>query len=311
MELRARAILVLVAAVVLALSLEACSGTTSETAKPVVLQSEALPTPTADEVRVVAAGDVECEPGGAVTPVTCQSASTAKLIKALAPAYVLGLGDLQYETGAPAAFNSAFDKTWGQFRRIIKPVPGNHEYGTPAAAGYAAYFSDAAPEYYAWNLAGWRFYMLDSECDQIDCTAEATWLDADLSAHPTKCSAIAMHYPRFSSGPHHSQASVEPLWQVAAAHHVDLALAGHDHDYERFAPLSPDGIADDVNGIREFVVGTGGKSLYAEHAVVSGSQAFLNGHFGVLALGLRPTGYSWNFVDTSGTSQDSGSATCH
>ena len=250
MKLRARAILVLVAAVVLALSLEACSGTTSETAKPVVLQSEALPTPTPDEVRVVAAGDVECEPGGAVTPVTCQSARTAELIKALAPAYVLGLGDLQYETGAPAAFNSAFDKTWGQFRRIIKPVPGNHEYGTPAAAGYAAYFSDAAPEYYAWNVAGWRFYMLDSECDQIDCTAEgdlarrrSVGASDEVLGYRDATTHGSPRVPTIRRRPS------SPSGRWPRAHHVDLALAGHDHDYERFAPLSPDGIADDVNGI--------------------------------------------------------------
>ena len=262
-------------------------------------------------IRIAMAGDVQCAPGEAETETTCQSARTAELIKTIAPANVLGLGDLQYESGSAEDFDAAFDGTWGQFRPILKPVPGNHEYVTQGAAGYASYFSDAAPEYYAWDVAGWRFYMLDSECDQIDCAAEADWLDADLTAHQTACSAIAMHYPRFSSGPHHSQRMVEPLWQVAYAHQVDVALAGHDHDYERFAPLAPDGAADDANGIREFVVGTGGKSLYPQHGTVRGSEFFESKDFGVLVLDLDTSGFAWSFLDTGGKSLDSGSAQCH
>jgi acid phosphatase type 7 len=276
---------------------------------PIVLGSSAVHQ-RAGGTTVVAAGDIQCPPGEKVTPTTCQSARTASLITAIGPTNVIALGDLQYGSGKLADFQSEFTKTWGQFDSIMKTTPGNHEYVTPHAAGYSEYFSDPAPEYYAWQVAGWRIYLLDSECDQIDCAAEARWLAADLTAHPTKCSAIAMHFPRFSSGPHHSQLSVKPLWDVAYAHQVDLALAGHDHDYERFAPLDPAG-QDDPMGVREFVVGTGGKSFYGKHGTVPGSQYFQSTHFGVLQLSLAKEGFDWSFIDTDGRSLDSGSTPCH
>ena len=42
---------------------------------------------------------------------------------------------------------------------------------------------------------------------------------------------------------------------------VDVMLVGHNHIYHRWAPQSADGTAD-VNGIRQFTIGTGGRSLY-------------------------------------------------
>lgn len=237
------------------------------------------------------------------------------LVTSLDPSFVLGLGDLQYETGTKADFDAAFAKTWGQFGDILKPVPGNHEYGTREAAGYTSYFSEQgsaqAPTHYAWDVAGWRMYMLDSECDKIDCGQQERWFAQDLAAHPNQCTAMAMHYPRFSSGPHHSQVSVQPLWQVAYDHDVDIALAGHDHDYERFSPLGPQGKLDPERGIMEFVVGTGGKSLYSQKAVVPGSEFFQSTDFGVLSLDITQTAYSWQFVDISGKVLDSGSSNCH
>ena len=47
---------------------------------------------------------------------------------------------------------------------------------------------------------------------------------------------------------------------------ADLVLVGHDHDYERFAPQNARGGRDLARGMREFVVGTGGRSLQEVHA---------------------------------------------
>jgi acid phosphatase type 7 len=89
-------------------------------------------------------------------------------------------------------------------------------------------------------------------------------------------------------------------------------LSGHDHDYERFAPLAPNGAADQVRGVRQMVVGTGGKNHYAFATLVAGSEVRNADTYGVLFLTLRASGYSWEFVPEPGrTFTDSGSATCH
>jgi hypothetical protein len=152
--------------------------------------------------------------------------------------------------------------------------------------------------------------MLDSNCAKIDCSAEQEWLSADLADNPRRCSAISMHHPRYSSGRHHSDESMSGFWQSAYDHHVDLALAGHDHDYERFAPMDADGNVAPGRGITSFVSGTGGKSLYERHGEVTGSVFFQSTEFGVLDLTLGPTSFSWRFLDTDRNVLDHGSAPC-
>jgi hypothetical protein len=91
---------------------------------------------------------------------------------------------------------------------------------------------------------------------------------------------------------------------------AELVLHGHIHSYERFAPLTPDGVVDTARGIREFVVGTGGSGLYDFNAVPRvGSQKRLK-TWGVLKLTLWPTRYKWQFIDTTGAVLDRGKATC-
>ena len=82
-------------------------------------------------------------------------------------------------------------------------------------------------------------------------------------------------------------------------------LNGHDHDYERFAPLSADGQLD-TNGVREFIAGTGGESHYKFHLPATGSQLRIANTFGVLRLALEPGAYEWRFVSTSGATLDAG-----
>ena len=91
-----------------------------------------------------------------------------------------------------------------------------------------------------------------------------------------------------------------------------MVVDGHDHDYERFAPQNADGVADSARGIREFVVGTGGKSLYPFAGRAANSEVRNATTFGILKLTLRANGYDWRFVPVAGsTFTDSGSAFCH
>lgn len=264
---------------------------------------------------LVAAGDIACTPGAPVTPTTCRQAYTAKVARAQKPDRVLALGDLQYPKGSYSDFVNSYATSWGTLRSITFPVVGNHEYQTAGAAGYYRYFAGrqpGSPGYYRRSLNGWQIYVLNSNCDKISCATQRTWLTKEIAAHPSRCAIIATHHPRFSSGGEHGSAAfMKPFWDIAYRYGVDVALSGHDHDYERFAPLDPSGKRDDAQGIRQFVSGAGGKSHYARGALVPGSQKFLATPFGVLKMTLRPTSYSWAFIGTGGRTLDSGTSACH
>ncbi len=225
---------------------------------------------------------------------------------------MLALGDTQYETGAYADYLQSYDPTWGAFKQRTFPVVGNHEYRTPGAQGFFSYFGERVPgprAWYASNIGAWRIYVLNSNCDQVDCDAQVQWLKEDLVAHPRRCSLAAMHHPRFSSGPHGNSVWAARFWPALDKHQADLVLAGHDHDYERFAPKHNSG-AVAANGLRSFVVGTGGKTLYSFETIEPGSRFRYNRSAGVLFLTLRDEGYTWRYRTVGGTLLDSGTANC-
>ena len=294
-------------------------------ASAAVLVSIAPVTAATDPV-IAAAGDIACPAAGASAEAddlggaVCHQAATAKLIEALRPAAVLTLGDEQYPDGTLEQFDSSYEKTWGAFKSITHPAPGNHEYHTAHAAGYFGYFGhaagDEAASYYSFELGGWHLIALDANCDAIGgCgqqSAEVQWLRKDLAAHHAACTLAFWHQPRFSSAKHHSDPAYDAFWRELYAAHADVVLNGHDHDYERFAPQTPDAKADSAGGITEFVVGTGGRSHYPFTAVEPNSVIRDTKTFGVLALTLHPQGFDWRFIPEAGaTFTDSGSARCH
>ena len=262
--------------------------------------------------KVVAVGDIACPPGWRVTRKQCRHRKTAKAAIALSPNRVIALGDLQYQKGRFRAFKRSYGKSWGRLRPITDPVPGNHEYYTRGARGYYRYFRNrqpGPPGWYRRELNGWQLYLLNSNCKKVDCRAQKAWLRAEMAANPATCSLIAMHAPRFSSGQHGGTKRMQGFWRIAYEHHTDIALAGHDHNYERFAPLSPAGAIEPTRGIQGFVSGAGGKSLYPRKSAAPGSQRFI-AKFGILELTLRPDSYSWRFLGPRLGVRDSGSASC-
>ena len=203
--------------------------------------ASAYAVPGSSSVRVVAVGDIACPPGREVTDTRCQQDRVGELAKSLKPDLVLTLGDQQYDTGTKDDYMASYDKVWGSLWDITRPAPGNHEYYDEDAAGYYDYFEGrqpGPPGYYRVTANSWNIYVLNSNCSKIDCAAEEDWLDREMAAHPSRCSLITMHHPRFSSGKEHGNtAGVKGLWRKAFEHRTDIALAGHDHDYERFARL--------------------------------------------------------------------------
>jgi hypothetical protein len=245
--------------------------------------------------------------------------ATAKLLEAN-PGTVMALGDLAYPDGTAENFK-CYDQTWGRVKARTRPAVGNHEFHSSGASYYFQYFGTAAGDpktgYYSYELGTWHVVVLNSECKEVGgCGAgspQEKWLRADLAAHPAGCTLAYFHKPRFSSGLNHGDdLEVAPLWQALYDANAELVLNGHDHDYERFAPQDPNGKADPQRGIREFVVGTGGKSHREFGPAKPNSEVRNHDAYGVLKLTLKPTGYDWQFLPESGKSfTDSGSGNCH
>jgi len=264
---------------------------------------------------IAAAGDIACD-SSTRGSTTCHQAATADLLTAGNFTAVLALGDNQYPSGALAAFKAYYDPTWGRVRAKTYPAPGNHEYQTSGAAGYFSYFGDrAGPSgrgYYSFNVGSWHLISLNSEISTAAGSAQQAWLKSDLAANSRRCTLAYWHKPLFSSGPHGNNPSVKPLWDTLYAAGTDVVLAGHDHDYERFAPQTSSGSADATRGIREFVVGTGGREHYRISSTKPNSQVHNTDTFGVLRLTLHTGSYDWRFVpEAAKTFTDSGTGSCH
>jgi 3',5'-cyclic AMP phosphodiesterase CpdA len=237
------------------------------------------------------------------------------------PGTVLTLGDTVYDDGSTEQFTRCYLPSWGRFRDRTRPVPGNHDYQTAGAGGYHGFFGPRAGPpgtgWYSFDLGQWHLVALNSNCAAVGgCqpgSRQERWLRADLNAHPARCTLAFWHHPRFSSGTTHgSDPAVGGLWLALYQAGADVVLTGHEHNYERFAPLDPSGRVDPATGVREFVVGTGGESHYPLGSPLPGSQARDSGTFGVLRLQLRPLGYDWRFLPAQGGSfKDSGTGACH
>ena len=245
--------------------------------------------------------------------------ATAALLSDL-PGFVFTAGDNAYGQGAPAQFANCYDPGWGAQRERTFPALGNHDAETAGAAGYFGYFGARAGDpragWYALDLASWRLIVLNSTCaDARGCgkdTDQGRWLEAELEEHPTDCTLAIWHHPRYSSGFHGDDVAVQPFWEALHAAGADVVVNGHDHDYERFAPMAPDGSEDRTRGLRQFIVGTGGVPLREFEAPKPNSELRLAVTHGVIAFTLEDGGYEWSWIPVDGGEvTDRGSATCH
>jgi uncharacterized protein YjdB len=264
------------------------------------------PPPGSGEV-LVGAGDIaDCGPG---------AEQTAQLLDGI-PGTVFTVGDNAYPSGSDADYANCFDPTWGRHKSRIWPCPGNKEYSTPGAAGYFRYFgSRAGPVglgYYSFDLGDWHIVSLNSGVAMTVGSPQEQWLRADLAANSRDCILAIWHHPRFSAGPAHTMGRSAAVFQALYEAGAEVVVVGHDHNYQRFAPQSPDGQLDLQHGIREFVVGTGGAPRDTVLMPAANTEASDFGTWGVLELTLGPGTYSWQFVPVAGGSfTDSGSGTCH
>ncbi|HEY9824761.1 MAG TPA: metallophosphoesterase, partial [Stenomitos sp.] len=240
--------------------------------------------------------------------------ATAKLINSI-PGTVFTTGDNAYPRGTTEEFQKCYEPTWGAFKSRTYPTPGNHDYYSPEAAPYYAYFGDRAGSanqgYYSYTLGKWHIVALNSNIDAQAGSPQQQWLKADLAANRAACTLAYWHHPVFSSGVHGNDPKMKDIWQTLYDAGVDVVVNGHEHNYERFAPQTPSGKADPKRGIRQFVVGTGGAELRAIAEKQPQSEVWNSDTFGVIKFTLRDKSYDWEFLPIEGQSfTDKGSASC-
>jgi hypothetical protein len=264
--------------------------------------------PPAERTSIVAAGDIaSCFWRG--------DEATARLVDGIG-GIVAPLGDNVYPDGSDREYRQCYDRSWGRHLARTRPAVGNHEYKTKDAGGYFRYFgARAGPPgkgWYSYQHDGWHVVVLNSDEPLERGTEQLNWLVADLRAHPTRCTLAYFHHPRWSSGRHGGRERVTDAYRAMYDAGVDVVLGGHDHHYERFAPLDPLGRLDRERGIRQFVVGTGGAPSYRLRERVHHSEAIAAHVRGVLRLVFHPDSYEWEFVPVPGrTFTDAGRASCH
>lgn len=257
---------------------------------------------------LVGAGDIaSCE--------RADDEATARILDTI-PGMVFTAGDNAYGDGTRREFSRCYGPSWGRHKARTRPAPGNHDYHSRGARPYYEYFgANAGPAgrgYYSYDLGPWHIVSLNSEADMKLGSAQNRWLREDLAATTRRCVLAYWHHPRFSSSSAHgSQKETAPLFQALYDAGAEVVIAGHDHTYERFAKLAPDGSADPARGVRQFVAGTGGASAYDFGPPLPNSEVRYNATPGVIKFTLLPDRYEWEFIPVSGTFRDAGTAACH
>ena len=294
--------------------LQACGGTSVVPVTPVTPDvtpaaplSAPTPVPPASSLLVqnnvlVGAGDIDdCGPG---------AEQTAALLDGIAGT-VFTAGDNAYNTGTLQEYMTCYDKRWGRHKLRTRPAPGNHEYES-GGSGYFAYYGDAAGPpgvgYYSYEVGEWLILSLNSSAGVGQNSEQMRWLRQTLGVTRHRCIGAYWHEPFVSSGASRCTGRMRYIWALLQQYGADWVVAGHDHFYERFAPVDERGVAS-ATGIRSFVAGTGGAALQSAAAINPASQ-FRARIWGVLKLTLDPGSYDWQFVSVSPGFGDRGHQSC-
>jgi acid phosphatase type 7 len=280
---------------------------------------------------IAAAGDIACGPAnpnynaGAGTAGACQQRATANLLATRPLDAILPLGDLQYDDPSLSGFLTSYDPTWGRWRQISHPIVGNHEYDNQLGGqGYWDYWNGTGANkgpagvrgrgWYSFDLGSWHLVALNSNCDIVSCrrhSRQMKWLRRDMRKHKGHCVLAYMHHPKFSSGLYEEHQSTGAIWKLLFRRGADVILTGHDHIYERFAPIGPSGRLRGRRGITEFTAGTGGYVPFSIASPRAANSRFASASFGVLFMRLAQRSFHWSLVDIGGATLDEGDQACH
>lgn len=256
-------------------------------------------------VTVIAAGDIAMCGRPSV-------AQVASLVSTL-PGHLVLAGDIAYFQGTAEQFRDCFNPSWGGFRPRWHPVPGNHEHESPGAGPYFAYFGDAAGPpgrgYYSFAAGDWLILMLDSNIPATTGSPQYEFVRRELQAQTTPCTMAVWHHPLFTSGPSEGSRAMRDIWALLETSRAEVIVNGHDHLYERFARQRWDGTDDPINGVRQFIVGTGGADLYNFVRNARNSEERIM-RYGVARYTLGPAQVEWAFIGLDGAVLDRGLDTC-
>jgi acid phosphatase type 7 len=295
-----------------------------------------------------AVGDMACDtsdPGfkaGLGTATSCAELRTSDAMMAdTSIDQILALGDYQYDCGDLADYQASYDPTWGRLDYLMHPVAGNHEYqtgtdvfGAPCPTtnstaqnyfNHFAAFNDSAHQatngHYSFDLGSWHIIALNANCSNTGvggCGAtspQTIWLKKDLASTTQPCILAYWHQPLFTGIGTGKVVKYQPWWKALSAVHADVVLNGHVHNYQRFPPLDPSGGLDPLNGITEYIVGTGGEKQVAVKSTATPQPSAWRKTFGYLRMTLLPTGWTAEFigVDSLGNTSvlDTSAGTCH
>jgi 3',5'-cyclic AMP phosphodiesterase CpdA len=206
-------------------------------------------------------------------------------------------GDIAYDSGSIGEFEDTVFKMYAPLLSHIPffPAAGNHEYRTLSAAPFRAVFSlpgDSGEKWYSYDWGRIHFAALDTEADYA---TQARWLDADLAATALPWKIVYFHKPMYSSGEHGSDTSLRNLLSpILEKHHVQLVLAGHDHDYERMIPQ---------RGVQHIVTGGGG--VGTRPVGTSAFTAFSEDVIHFVYADARPDELILHAIDATGSEFDS------
>jgi hypothetical protein len=222
-------------------------------------------------------------------------------------------GDIAYPNGSAQAFRDCFLRHWGQVSDRWHPVPGNHEYESASASPYFDFFGEAAGPpglgYYSFVAGEWLVLMLNSNIDTGPSSPQYQFVRNSVQGRPFRCQMAMWHHPLFSSGPNGPHPHMRPIFDLLVQNRFDVVVNAHDHIYERFSRQDAGGRQDE-NGVRQFVVGTGGAEL-TRAVRATPNSGIVVARFGVMRFTLRPDSYDWEFLETTGSLGDNGSTPCH
>lgn len=164
---------------------------------------------------------------------------------------LLLLGDNVYEDGDPADVGAKVLEPFGPVLdggTQMLAVLGNHDVRNDNGPGQADALGMPG-RWYATEIDTVTIISLDST--QASNPEQRAWLDATLDSITTQWTIVMMHHPPFSAGWHGNhpgaQTHLVPLFEEYG---VDLVFSGHDHDYQRSAP---------INGVVYIVTGAAAK----------------------------------------------------
>ena len=214
------------------------------------------------------------------------------------------LGDV-YEDGTLSEFGRHYRPLYGRLARRTAPTPGNHEWPNHRR-GYDVYWRSVTgrtpPRWSSFRIAGWEFLDLNSEVPHGARSPQVRWLRRRLaSGSSTTCRIAFWHRPRYNAGREHGDApDTARLWEALRGRAVAV-LSGHEHTLQRLEP---------IDGIRQFVSGAGGSSLYDLDEDDPRLAFGDDDRYGALKLELVRGEAQWSFVADDGDVLDSGTLRC-